>query len=147
VYNFSEGEDKTMTIQPKKANPEDRRRVLGKAFWKIVAHYGLTQSDQAAILGINENNRDRLKKFKTNNELPRDPDKELRAGHMIGIHKNLRILFPHNREVVYQWLKTPRAQFNDQSAMSYIKDGGPEYQSMMRLAAIRRFLDQVRVGS
>lgn len=125
-------------------NPEEVQRALGKAFWNLVKHYDLSQREQALLLGIKEN-RARLNKLKAENAIPEDPDKKLRVSHLVGIHKNLRILFPHNREVVYKWLKTPRQLFNDKSAMDYIASG-PDFESMMRLAAIRRLLDQVRVG-
>lgn len=130
-------------------NTRDRsaeiQKVLGKAFWSIVEHYKLNQREQAVLLGINYN-RTRLSSFKEGFSIPDDPDKVLRASHLVGIHKSLRILFPHNRKVVYGWLKTPRKQFNNKSAMDYIEVGGPDYESLMRLASVRRFLDQVRVS-
>lgn len=128
----------------KKNNSEQVRKVLGRAFWSIVKHYDLNQREQAIVLGIKEN-RSRLNSLKSKKSIPEDPDKELRVSHLLGIHKNLRILFPHNREVAYKWFKTQRAQFNNMSAMEYIASG-PEFESMLRLAAVRRFLDQVRVS-
>lgn len=132
------------SIEKNSATSKRNRRALGKAFWSIVRHYGLTQREQAILLGIKEN-RSRLNSLKAKEEIPDDPDKQLRVSHLIGIHKNLRILFPHNREVVYGWLKTPRREFADISAMDYVATG-PELESMTRLATVRRFLDQVRVG-
>ena len=77
----------------------------------------------AKLLGIKDN-RTRLNSFKKDSCISDDPDKALRVSHLVGIHKSQRILFPHNRKVVYGWLKTPRKQFNGKSAMDYIEDGG-----------------------
>ena len=123
---------------------EKYRKTLAKAFWKLVKHYSLVQREQAGLLGIKEN-RSRLNKLREEVELPDDPDKYLRVAHLIGIHKNLRVLFPHNREVVYSWMKTPRDLFQGQSAIEYILS---DYlRSLPRLASVRRVLDQIRVGA
>jgi hypothetical protein len=130
----------------KKAKPtqEDIARVLGKTFWQIVEHYGLSQKDQATLLGIKEN-RQRLNSLKSKQEIPDDPDKLLRVGHLVGIHKSLRILFPQNRDVVYAWLKTKRDLFQGRSALEYIAED--PIDSLPRLFSVRRLLDQLRVAS
>ena len=124
-------------------NRDELRRALGKAFWNLATHYSLTQKEAAILLGIKEN-RTRLAQLKKNNEIPDDPDKELRVSHMIGIHKNLRVLFPHNREVVYSWFKTKRDLLGGKSAMEYIAED--PLQSLPRMFSIRRLLDQIRVA-
>lgn len=35
-----------------------------------------------------------------------------RVSHLLSIHKCLWILFPHDREIVYQWIKYPNKEFN-----------------------------------
>jgi len=120
------------------------RQTLAKAFWKLAGHYSLTLKEQAGLLGIKEN-RTRLNKYRDEVDLPDDPDKQLRVAHLIGIHKNLRILFPHNREVVYSWLKTERDLFEGKSALQYIMSD--PLRSLPRLASVRRLLDQIRVGA
>lgn len=127
-----------------RVSPEKVREALGRAFWKIASNYELTRAEQAAILGIKANNQ-RLGSMEENREIPDDPDKVLRASHLVGIHKSLRILFPQNREVVYHWLKTKRELFKGKSAMEYIMEGDPSV-SIMRLYSVRRLLDQLRVA-
>jgi transcriptional regulator with XRE-family HTH domain len=131
-------------LEAQRPNPEELQRVLGAAFWKIVEHYGLTQKDVAILLGIKEN-RQRLSALKKDEAIPEDPDKLLRVSHLIGIHKNLRILFPHHREVAYAWLKTKRELFQGRSAMEFIAED--PLQSMTRLYSVRRLLDQIRVSA
>ena len=126
-----------------KITNEDKLRVLGESFWKLSAAYGLTQKEQACILGLKDN-RQRLNSLKASSKIPDDIDKMTRVANLAGIHKNLRILFPNNREVVYQWLKTPRSLFAGKSAMQYILDSDNSYRAVFE---VRRLLDQLRVAS
>lgn len=126
-------------------NQEDVHRILGKAFWKLTERYKLTQKDIAILLGLNPEYHQRVKNLQRKKEIPKDPDKELRVSHLIGIHKNLRILFPQNREIVYSWFKTKRDLLGGKSAMEYIAEG-PAQGSLPRLYSIRRLLDQIRVS-
>lgn len=131
---------------PDKFDPpkhEEILRVLGKAFWSIVEHYALNQREQAILLGIKEN-RQRLNTLKKEVQIPDDPDKILRVAHLVGIHKNLRILFPQNRVVAYGWFKTKRDLFDGLSAMEYIAED--PMNSLPRLFSVRRLLDQLRVA-
>ncbi len=116
-------------------------KTLGKAFWNLVNHYGLARKDQAVILGIPEN-RERLGSLEKKKEIPDQYDVLLRVGTLLGIHKNLRLLFPHDRDVVYKWMKTPRELFGNVSALDFLHERPIE--SLPRLVAIRRVLDQVR---
>jgi hypothetical protein len=129
-------------LEKNRPSQEQLQRVLGNAFWKIAEHYSLTHKEVALLLGIKEN-RQRLAALKKNSEIPEDPDKLLRVSHLVSIHKNLRILFPQNREVVYAWLKTKRDLFHGKSALEFIAED--PLQSMTRLFTVRRLLDQLRV--
>jgi hypothetical protein len=131
-------------IEKNRPSQEQLQRVLGNAFWKIAEYYSLTHKEIALLLGIKEN-RQRLAALKKNSEIPEDPDKLLRVSHLVSIHKNLRILFPQNREVVYAWLKTKRDLFQGKSALEFIAED--PLQSMTRLFTVRRLLDQLRVSA
>jgi len=116
--------------------------VLGEAFWSIAQHYQLTQKEQALLLGI-KFNKQRLSDLLEKKEIPDDVDKSLRVAHLVGIHKNLRILFPNNRDVVYGWMKVKRDLFQGLSALEFIAQDPLE--SLPRLFTVRRLLDQIRV--
>lgn len=117
--------------------------VLGKAFWNIVEHYKIGRDDQAVLLGI-KNNRQRLIDLEKKKLIPVDPDKYFRVAQLIGIHKSLRLLYPHNRNVVYDWMSTPREMFNGLSALDFIRKD--PVNSLARLFTVRRRLDQIRVS-
>ncbi len=99
---------------------EEQAQVLGKAFWNLVNLYQFTREEQALLLGIKAN-RERLNSLEKQKTIPLDPDKFLRGSHLLGIHKNLRILYPHNREIVYSWMKTARDLFGNVSAIDFLK--------------------------
>lgn len=122
---------------------EEQAHVLGKAFWKLVQLYEFSRAEQATLLGIKAN-RERLNSLEKQNTIPVDPDKFLRVSHLLGIHRNLRILYPHNREIVYRWMKTPRDLFHGASAIEFIE--ADPLNSLPRLFTVRRTLDQIRCG-
>ncbi len=118
--------------------------ALGKVFWNLVKHWQLGPKDQALILGV-KYHVTKLKEWQKKQIIPEDPDKFARVGHLAGIHKNLRILFPYNRRAVYDFMKTKQDfLFNGKSPLELIHEGGP-MNSYSNIAAIRRRLDQMRV--
>lgn len=43
---------------------------------------------------------------------------------LLGIHKNLRLLFPHNRELAYRWMTTRNKAFDNQTPVEVVKGWG-----------------------
>jgi hypothetical protein len=70
-----------------------------------------------------------------------DLDKLQRIIEIINIHKNLRMLFPRNRQLVYQWIKEKRERFGNHSALDIMLEDG-----LFGIAAIRRYLDYARTA-
>lgn len=120
---------------------ESSASTLGKSFWRMAELYQFTQSEQADLLGI-KYNRQRLSSLQNAKKIPLDTDKFFRVGQLLGIHKSLRLLFPHNREIVYSWMKTKREIFGGYSAVEFITQNPME--SLQRLCAVRRTLEQIR---
>lgn len=118
------------------------KNVLAKAFWNLARHYELTRKEEAVLLGVKENAQ-RLKQLEDQGRLPDAVDTYFRIGLLMGIHKNLRLLFPHNQSVRYRWLKKKQEDFKNRSPMAFIAEHEPS--SMFRLMAVRRYLDQLRV--
>jgi hypothetical protein len=59
-----------------------------------------------------------------------------RAGHLLAIHKSLRILFPHNKELAYAWMTTANQHFDGKTPMDIVHE-----QGFLGLIAVRRYLD------
>lgn len=118
-------------------------QVLGKVFWNLINHWQMNAKEQALLLGV-KYHATKLKTWQEEKIIPEDPDKFRRVGHLAGIHKNLRILFPYNLQAAYDFMKTPQEfLFNGKSPLQIIKEGG-EINSYATIAAIRRRLDQAR---
>lgn len=119
-------------------------KFLGEVFWNLVEHWKIKPKDQALLLGV-KFHATKLKEWQSARIIPEDPDKFWRVGHLAGIHKNLRILFPYNRRAVYDFMQVPQSfLFEGKAPMQIIRDGG-EIGSLANIAAIRRRLDQARV--
>ncbi len=118
----------------------EQGKALGEAFWTICNKYGLTRAQQAALLGLRATSR--IKSLETEQEIPLEPDKFARVGLLLGIHKNLRIMFPENKEVVYAWMRTAREMFSGKSAIDWIMED--EIHTYDRLFTVRRRLDEMR---
>ena len=46
-----------------------------------------------------------------------------RVATLLGIHKNLRILYPYNRDLVYSWVSFQNQAFGDKSPIEIMKEG------------------------
>ena len=120
---------------------EQNRKVLAKSFFKLADHWNLSREEESGLLGWTyEQKRTQLDNLrKGNTSLPKDRDKVERIIDLINIHKSLRILFPYDRQVVYQWIKIPRERFGGHSALDVMLEDGKE-----GISAIRRYLDYER---
>lgn len=130
---------KSLNIKEKQELSEEK--VLGEAFWNLVKHYGFNRVQQAGLLGL-ANYRQRLGKLEKERLIPKDVDKKNRVGLLLGIHKNLRIMFPYNREIVYGWMKKPQQDLGGLVPIDFILED-PSL-SFERLAFVRRRLDYIR---
>lgn len=123
------------------ALPEDQRGVLGQVFFKLAEYWKLTRQEEARLLGWDYQEKrtklDALRKGKTVFE--KDRDKLERMIDLINIHKSLRVLFPYDRQAVYDWVKVPRDRFGGFSALQIMMEEGS-----LGIKAIRRYLDHER---
>lgn len=121
---------------------EASAHALGKVFWNLMEHWKIRPKEQALLLGV-KFHATKLKDWQKKKTIPQDPDKFCRVGHLAGIHKNLRILFPYNRQAAYDFMTTPQELFGGKSPLDLVIDGG-ELRSYATIASIRRRLDQLR---
>jgi hypothetical protein len=113
--------------------------VAGKAFWNIVKNYDLKRDEQAVLLGHSSGNRKTLNNWEATNSIPMEVDKINRVSMLIGIHKNLRIMFPYNKFMAYNWIKTKLADFGGKTPLEFILEN--PLKSYERLFTVRRYLD------
>lgn len=124
---------------------KDTAKALGKVFWNLMDKWQMGRKDQALLLGV-KFHPTKLKTWESKKIIPENADVFRRVGQLAGIHKNLRILFPYNRGAVYKFMNTPQSfLFEKKLPIQIIREGG-EINSYANIAAIRRRLDQIRVG-
>lgn len=59
--------------------------------------------------------------------------------HLLAIHKNLRLLFPHNRALAYRWMTTRNRAFDNCTPTEVISERG-----FTGLLMVRAYLDRAR---
>ena len=115
------------------------RRVLAKMVMTLFDHWKLSTEDQAALLGIASNNRAALSNYRSGKPIGTSRDQYERVGHILGIHKNLRLLFPQNRDLAYRWITTRNKAFDNRTPVEVIKEWG-----FAGLLMVRGYLDRAR---
>lgn len=114
----------------------DTRQRLAKMIVKLFDHWQLSASEQAALLGLSPDNRSTLARYRRGEPLGDSRDLLERGGHLLGIHKSLRIIFPNDRDLVYRWISVPNRRFQGLRPVDVIIQNGFE-----GLLALRRYLD------
>jgi len=111
------------------------RERLARMVVKLFDQWQLSAPDQASLLGLSPASRATLARYRKGEPLADNTDLLARAGHLLGIHKALRILFPHDRDLAYRWVSTPNRKFGERKPLETLKQG---YEGIL---AVRRYLD------
>ena len=111
-----------LSQRPKTASQD--RGALAKMVMALLEHWQLSTEDQAALLGIATNNRAALTRYRKGEAIGTSRDQYERVGHLLGIHKNLRLLFPQNRDLAYRWMSTRNKAFDNLTPVEVIKEWG-----------------------
>src|SRR5512138_432877 len=107
-------------------NPRSRegRAALAKMVMRLFDLWGISTQEQAALLGMSENARTTLARYRKGEPLADNRDLLDRVGNLLSIHRSLRILFSHNRDLVYRWIVTPNKAFDGHSPIAVIRTDG-----------------------
>jgi len=115
------------------------RGALAKMVMSLLEHWQLPTEDQAALLGLTASNRAALTRYRKGEPIGTSRDQFERVGHLLGIHKNLRLLFPQNRDLAYRWMSTRNKAFDNLTPVEVVKDWG-----FAGLLMVRAYLDRAR---
>jgi hypothetical protein len=121
--------------RPAAVATRDARARLARMVVQLLDHWDLSTAEQAALLGLSATSRSTLSRYRSGEPLADSRDLLDRAGHMLGIHKSLRILFPHDRDLAYRWMGTPNARIGARPVDVVVEHG------FEGLLALRRYLD------
>ena len=114
----------------------DSRERLARMVVALLDHWKLAPNDQALLLGLSAQSRSSVARYRRGEPLADSADLLARAGHLLGIHKALRLLFPHDRDLAYRWVTTANRRFGDAAPLEIMKRHG--YEGIL---AVRRYLD------
>jgi transcriptional regulator with XRE-family HTH domain len=117
-------------------NARGSRERLARLVVSLLDHWGVPLNDQAALLGLSVQSRSTIARYRRGEPLADSADLLARAGHLLGIHKALRIMFPHDRDLAYRWVSTPNRRFAGARPLDIMKRHG--YEGIL---AVRRYLD------
>ena len=76
------------------------------------------------MLGIASSNRAALSNYRRGKPIGTSRDQYERVGHLLGIHKSLRLLFPQNRDLAYRWMSTRNKAFENLTPVEVVKEWG-----------------------
>lgn len=117
---------------PANLNRKDSRVALTRMVMKLFTLWQISTDDQAVLLNRSLSTFRRYQKGGCfgNNENLLD-----REENLLNIHKNLRMIFPHNGDLVYQWVVAKNQTFNGQTPLDVMKMG------LEGIVAVRSYLD------
>src|SRR5215210_5335070 len=104
----------------------DARARLARVVVALFDRWSLAPADQAALLGLSPASRSTLARYRRGEPLADSADLLARAGHLLGIHKSLRIMFPHDRDLAYRWICAPNTRFDGATPLEVIRRHGYE---------------------
>jgi hypothetical protein len=129
-----------MTAVAESERPASQDRgALAQMVMTLLDHWQLNTEDQAALLGLAASNRSALARYRKGDPIGTSRDQMERVGHLLGIHKNLRLLFPQNRELAYRWMTSRNQAFDQRTPVEVVKEWG--FAGML---AVRAYLDRAR---
>lgn len=133
----------TASIDPQEKKRDgfsaDDRARMSKMLMSLFEHWGLDVATQAQLLGLSASSRTAVAKYRKGAPLPDNRDLLDRVGSLFGIHKSLRLLYPHNRELVYAWPTLRNRRLDNQTPVEIMVD-----QGLPGIVAMRGYLDFVR---
>lgn len=126
-------------VLERRKNIAEDRGALARMVMRLLDHWKLSTEDQAALLGIAASNRAALTRYRKGDPIGTSRDQYERVGHLLSIHKSLRLLFPQNRDLVYRWMSARNRAFDNLTPVEVIKEWG-----FAGLLLVRSYLDRAR---
>lgn len=98
----------------------ESRSSLTKMVMRLFGLWQISVADQAMLLNRSPNT---IRRYQAGGCIGDDKEILDRVGNLLNIHKNLRILYPHNRDLVYKWITAKNQAFRGQAAIEVMKQG------------------------
>ena len=115
------------------------RVVLAQAIVRLFDLWTLPSADRLSLLGLSGENRTALQRYARGEPLAASRDLLDRAGHLLGIHKSLKLLYPRNEDIVRGWMASANARFGGETPVEVVRRFG-----LPGLVMVRGTLDVMR---
>ena len=115
------------------------RQSLAQLVTQLFERWELSNAQQLELLGIPSGSASTLARYRRGEPLAATRDLIERVGHLLAIHKSLRLYFPENRSVAYRWMTTRNADFDNHTPMEMVQQYG-----FAGLLMVRSYLDRIR---
>lgn len=116
---------------------ESARRDLARVVAALFRKWELPAETQLALLGMSPESRKVLTQYRRGERaLPNSRDTLDRAGYLLGIHKGLRLLFPEDEVLRYDWVHRRNRLLGERPPLQVMLDEG-----LVGLARVARFVD------
>lgn len=135
-------------MQPRKKNAliQDvisihERANLAKMLLRLFDLWKLDTTSRLILLGMSRTSRAMLSRYRQG-EVPLSAAQDSldRASWLLAIHQSLRILYPKNPELCYQWIHLPNAIFENNSPLNVMINEG-----LLGIAKVARYLQLQQV--
>lgn len=96
---------------------DDRLRLTAMIF-RLFQLWKINDEAQPVLLGLPPKNKQSFSKYMVEKGVPNSPDVLDRVGHLLSIHKSLRMLYKHDLDLAYTWVTCPNRAFDGKSPLS-----------------------------
>ena len=116
---------------------KESRTALTKMIMRLFDLWQIPIVDQAALLNRSLST---IRRYQNGGCFADGEDIQDRVGNLLGIHKNLGILYPHNRDIVYRWVSARNQAFDGKTPIETMK------KDLNGIIAVRGYLDSQIYG-
>lgn len=99
---------------------KEGRIALTKMVMRLFDLWQIPTADQSVLF---KHSLRSIRRYRKGGYFADDKDMLDRVGNLLIIHKCLRILYPHNRDLVYQWIVAKNKTFDGQTPIDLMKNG------------------------
>lgn len=111
------------------------RKSLAKMIMRLFALWQIPEEEQCLLLGFLAEESSILSRYRGGEPFPDNAELLQRVSHLLSIHRSLRTIFPHQRDLAYRWISQPNRHFGGQRPLDLM------FENVEGLLSIRQYLE------